>query len=86
MDLLDTLLKQYILRIKQNSAFMLETLDKAVAQETIEAGETTLIDALLHVSQSEAIEQAAKESPMIRPHIAPSGKKLSRLSAAAPRD
>ena len=44
MDLLDTLLKQYILRIKQNSAFMLETLDKAVAQEqeTIEAGETTL--------------------------------------------
>lgn len=44
MDLLDALLKQYILRIKQNSAFMLEALDKAVAQEqeTIEQGETTL--------------------------------------------
>ena len=44
MDLLDALLKKYILRIKQNSAFMLETLDKAVAheQETIEQGETTL--------------------------------------------
>lgn len=44
MDLLDALLKKYILRIKQNSAFMLETLDRAVAQEqeTIEQGETTL--------------------------------------------
>ena len=44
MDLLDAMLKKYILRIKQNSAFMLETLDKAVAQEqeTIEQGETTL--------------------------------------------
>ena len=29
MDLLDALLKQYILRIKQNSACMLEALDKA---------------------------------------------------------
>ncbi len=44
MDLLDALLKKYILRIKQNSASMLETLDRAVAQEqeTIEQGETTL--------------------------------------------
>lgn len=44
MDLLDALLKQYILRIKQNSAFMLEALDKAVAQEqkNIEQGETAL--------------------------------------------
>ncbi len=44
MDLLDALIKQYILRIKQNSAFMLKALDKAVAQEreTIEQGETTL--------------------------------------------
>ena len=44
MDLLDALLKKYILRIKQNSASMLETLDRAVAQEreNIEQGETTL--------------------------------------------
>lgn len=44
MDLLDALLKQYILRIKQNSASMLETLNRAVAQEeeNIEQGEATL--------------------------------------------
>ena len=44
MDLLDALLKQYILRVRQNSAFMMESLDAAVAhkRENAMQDETTL--------------------------------------------